>query len=205
MRKPLLVPALLALAAVLAAVYVWRTRLNAPKPLSDNVRYNVFVGTTPALPVRFEYPSDWGLKEGAGQIDRYAQVLIEGPRNSDGTFNPMLVVRSAPRSSAGGKYADAGHLMRDFMSNVYKDLKVLRRRSYQLSGATGYETEYTHTIPPLRLRGLKGRAIDVRTQHLFLERGNLLIEIVLFADRARFEACRPALSRLVATFSFTSD
>lgn len=203
MKKTLLPSTLLLLTAVLAAVYLMRPpQEKGAGPLTD-AGYSVFAGTTAALPLRFEYPSDWVLKEETGRIDRYAQVLVEGPRNSAGTLNPMLIVRTAPRSAGGGKHENAEHLMEDFLSHVYKDLKVVRRRPYELSGAKGYETEYTHTIPPLRKPGLKGRAIDLRTRHLFLERGDLLIEIILFADRDGFDACAPALDRTLASFSFT--
>lgn len=205
MRRPVAILSLMVLAALVAGVLVLRSRaaVSGSTALSGG-GYSVFAGSTAALPLRFEYPSDWRIEQEAGRIDRYAQVLVEGPRNSAGTLNPMLIVRTAPRASAGGKYRDAQHLMNDFLSHVYMPPKILLSRPYELSGASGYETEYTHTVPPLRKPGLKGRAIDMRTRHLFLEKDDLLIEVVLFADRAGFTACEPALERLLSSFDFTS-
>lgn len=206
MKKPVLLLLIVCvLAAAAAGLHLLRGRVS---PHGADVLagggYSVFAGTSAALPLRFEYPSGWRMKQEAGRIDRYAQVLVEGPRNSSGTLNPMLIVRTAPRSSAGGKHSDAQHLMTDFLSHIYKDPKITMRRPYELAGAKGFETEYTHTVPPLRKPGLKGHAINMRTRHLFLEKGDLLIEVVLFADRSGFDACRPALDRLLSSFSFTS-
>ncbi|MCG3176025.1 MAG: hypothetical protein MOGMAGMI_00963 [Candidatus Omnitrophica bacterium] len=200
-------PVFLVLLAALAGLAVWWSLTVKPgkRAAATSGVYSVYRGTSPALRLTFEYPADWSLREETGRIERYAQVLIEGPRNASGTLNPMLVVRSSPRANAGGRHPDARSLMEDHLSHLYKDPRILINRPVQLSGRKGYETEYTHTIPPLHKPGLKGRSIDLRTRHLFIENGEHLVEVQFFADRGDFDVYRRDVDRLLTSLKFSAD
>ena len=111
---------------------------------ADVGAFKRYVPTRFTVPISFEVPDNWSLREEQGRS--YQQVMLLGPRNTQDTYNAGLVVRVLLTRSSGGEY------------DTLEDLLAWRRTQYTRSASSSIRVEQ-----PIAVAGLQG--VELRYEH----------------------------------------
>ncbi|MBI3615897.1 MAG: hypothetical protein HY211_05200 [Candidatus Omnitrophica bacterium] len=164
--------------------------------------FTQYQGRDPGLKLTFHYPAGWRLQEEQGTIDRYRQVRLLGPRNSEDTYTPYFSVAGAPLRADGGRFEDLAERVVTYKAHVPADAKIEKETARLVGGEKAFDITVAYTVPPLHRPGLKAIPIPVKTRTLFLQKGRYLYEIIHSADAREYGLQERAFGQLLKTLRF---
>lgn len=162
--------------------------------------YSWFKNETFSLKVKFQYPKLWRLRMENGQIERYSQVMVLGPRNADNTYTAAFFVRETKTDSATSESLKA--LKKKRLDHLYKDPKILSEAPVSVGSVSAEEVTTLHSSPPRFIKGAANLPVDVRSRMVFLQKGASVFEIVYMADQREFQKNEKDFDRLLKSFRF---
>ena len=186
--------ALLVMCAALAAA-----ASCAAEPMPSTLTYS---SPEAELPVSFEYPTYWRLREERGTVEAYRAVRLQGLRNADGTYTAYMVVRAFPVQPPGSPYADQRAFVARLLTNLPDGARVEPQATRPMAGTLADDITFAYTIPPLHHAGRKAVKIPVKTRTVVVQRGPLLYEIAYSADERAYDAHLFAFEGLLSSLQF---
>jgi hypothetical protein len=175
--------------------------VGAADPEPDGA-FATYVGSDPAVRVRFDYPRGWRLRQERGAIDAFVSVRLLGPRNARDTYTAYIVVRGSPLQAQGGLYAGAGAFVARFLETAPPDALVESRVVTPVDGHPAEDLTLSYSIPPFSHAGLAPVRTRVKTRTLVLERPAHLYELIYSADAQDYEAHAAAFARVLESLRF---
>ncbi len=159
-----------------------------------------YVGTEPGWRVRFQYPEGWVLREERGQVERYRQVRIMGPRNHEDSYTCYLSVLAAPLQDAGGRFPNTEAFVQNYTSHLAQGATVVSSQPISVDRTKATELIATYTMPPWHHQGVKAIAVPVKVRTVVLEQPPYLYQLTYSADAREYDAHAAAFEQLLTTF-----
>lgn len=154
------------------------------------------------LPVSFEYPEGWKLKEEKGTVQNYRQARIMGPRNEDDTYSASISVVGYPLRKDGGRFDDLAGMIRNFKEHQIGEEKMEQEKMTVVGGQPAVDMTISTVIPPLLHRGTKNLEVPVKNRTLFVQRGESLYRITYSADSRMYDSHSKEFEHLLGSLQF---
>lgn len=167
---------------------------------ATQMRYAQYRGTDPALHVTFQYPEGWIVQEERGQVERYTQVRIMGPRNHDDSYSCYLAVQGLPLQALGGKFHTADEFVRNYTTHLIEGATLVSERKTTISDVSATDLVVSYTLPPWHHRDLKPVEVPVKTRTVILEKSPYLYQLTFSADAREYDLHANAFDRLLNSF-----
>ena len=179
-----------------------RAESPAPRRDAQATTWLDYASGDPNLPVAFQYPSGWRLREERGVIDSYRLVRLLGPRNPEDTYTAYLVVRVAPLD-ASTRAAEAVDAFFDRYLDHLPDSTVIdAQERWTIAGVPATALTVSYTIPTLDDERAGEVRIPVTTRTIVMARRDALYEFVYSADTAAYPTYETYVEQLLKSFSF---
>ena len=203
MRKGLVI--VVSLSAIAVGWWVMqqgRSITNGMRGQMGKAHYVAYVGNDPALQVTFEYPQGRSVQEETGQVERFRQVRLMGPRNRDDSYTAYLSVLGTPLKAYGGKYPNKEEFLRNYTSHLQQGAQIVSTTSTKISGAAAIDITVSYTMPPWHHQDLKAVEVPVKARTIVVEKPPYLYQLTYSADAREYDAHAPAFEHLRKTFRF---
>ena len=162
--------------------------------------FTTYRGTSPRLPVAFEYPADWESEESSGTTERYTQVQLYAPAALESRLRVYLVVRAIPAKDAGGRYADVREMAEEYRRHAIPSLRMTEEEQTTVLGApaTRLAVDGTMLLP---WNSPKAQPVPVTGQRVFFEQHGVFYELGWMATPETDAAARAAFAHLLDTLT----
>lgn len=154
----------------------------------DYISYRI---ERPDVLCQFPYPANWRAREIAEEGS--LEVFIAGPRNRAGTYTTYFAVRISPTMEQTPEEAAADLLSR---YHVFSGFRELGKTSGLVAGCPSVEIEFTYRML-LPLDSIAPQWTPIRQRHIFLKRGDQLLELCYAAPEEDYPTWLDAFHRLV--------
>jgi len=166
----------------------------------DESDYVEYVGVTPELPVSFRYPGAWRLQEEAGQVERYRQVRVLGPRNLEDSYSAYFAVYGAPVTARGGTHQDLEAFISNYTAHLQQGAQVLADTDSAVAGGRARDLTVSFTLPPWHHRDLKPVEVPVQQRVILFERDRTLYQLTYSADAREYDRHAAVFEKLLKSF-----
>ena len=144
--------------------------------------YREHISRDPLLPVTFEYPSGWSLREERGQLESYRQIRLLGQRNAEDSYTAYISVSASPRQDAGGRFQTVEQSVEHYKAHLAHDAKIESSTRRMVAGIEATELMISYTLRPWHHRDLKDLPVPLRVRTVFFEKNALLFQLTSSAD-----------------------
>ena len=203
MRKRFFTAILLLLIVAIGAVAVFKSASVSHGHLREErmnpFHYSKYLGTPTGLLANFEYPAGWLLHEERGQIERYKQVRIAGPRNREDSYSCYFAIQEFPLKTYGGMYQNVEELLHRYTDHLPEGAKTAVNH-VTLSGLPAMDIRASYVSRPWHHQGLKAVEVPIATRVIIVEKDPYLYQLNYSADARESEQYTEAFEHLVRTF-----
>ena len=165
----------------------------------NHFQYSTYRGTPHGLLVDFEYPEGWSLHEEHGQVERYKQARLTGPRNRAESYSCYFAIQEFPLKTYGGTLQSADELLHRYTDHLPQDAQTSVNH-LTLSGLTAMDVRVSYLSRPWHHQGLKAVEIPIKTRVVIVGKDPYLYQIAYSVDASEYDLYAEAFDHLLRTF-----
>jgi hypothetical protein len=139
--------------------------------------------------ISFEYPNEWKTREIQGKEEKFFEVSIQGPRNSEDSYSSALSVTMYP----AGRFASVEAAINDYKTKYikFKEFKIVS------SDIKGIEVEYILKLP---FYSKNAKDVKIREKVMFVMKDGNCFKLRWNSAEADYSKYLPSFHTMCETF-----
>lgn len=165
-----------------------------------------YEGKDLGAPVAFTYPTGWEMETETGKIETYQAIRLVGPANAEKSFRTTILLQATPLDGRPGEPVSAKDAVNSsavrFSKGIFDGTQLESQKERTFAHTTAQDMTIRYTVPPIRLQGLKGVAIPVRSRAVVFEREGVLYNLQFTAGAEVFDELSAAFEQVLGSLAF---